>query len=123
MSVREYKIRLDGIRFRGKHGVSDSERDLPQDFLVNVELALPVSVLPQADQMKDVFDYDGVASLVVDEGTNRTYRLLETFAQRLLERLLRETPATRARVSVQKSRPPTRCSVDSAAVELVAERE
>ena len=36
MSVREYKIRLDGIRFRGKHGVSDSERDLPQDFLLVV---------------------------------------------------------------------------------------
>jgi dihydroneopterin aldolase len=121
--VREYRIRLEGIRFRGTHGVSDSERDLPQDFLVSLELWLPSSVLPPTDQLKAVFDYDRVATLVVEEGTKQAYRLLETLAQRLLERLLSDTPATRASVSIQKSRPPTRASVDAVSVELIATRE
>lgn len=123
VAVREYKIRLEGIRFRGNHGVTDSERDLPQDFLVNAELTLPSSVLPPSDQLKFVFDYDRVSTLVVQEGTKQNYLLLETLAQRLLERLLAETPATRASVSIQKSRPPTKASVDAVSVELVATRD
>jgi len=122
-AIREYRIRLEGIRFRANHGVTDSERDLPQDFLVNAELSLPATVLPPSDQLKFVFDYDRVSSLVVQEGTKQNYLLLETLAQRLIDRLLAETPATRACVSIQKSRPPTKASVDSVSVELVGTRD
>ena len=118
----EYRIRLDGIRFRAHHGVTDSERNLPQDFLVTVEVTLPVSTLPRGDHYRDVFDYDRLASLVVEEGTTQTCRLLETLASRVIARVLHDTPATRVRVSVTKSRPPTASSVDSVAVELVGVR-
>ena len=121
-AVAEYNIRVEGIRFRGKHGVSDSERDLPQDFLVTVDVTLPVSVLPQGDHMRDVFDYDRVSSLVVEVGTGQPCRLLETLARRVIEKVLEGTPATRVAVSVTKQRPPTTHSVDTVAVELVAHR-
>ena len=119
----EYTITIKGIRFRSKHGVSDAERTLPQDFVVHVKLTLPVAVLPASDRLAEVFDYDTISSIVVDEGTTRSYRLLEVFASKLLERLLRDTPATRARVSVQKSRPPTTHSVDTATITLMGQRE
>lgn len=118
----DYKIRLEGIRFRAKHGVSDSERDLPQDFLVTVEVFLPGETLPTEDHLRDVFDYDRVASLVVEEGTKQAFRLLEILAQRVIERIFTDTPATRVTVSVTKSRPPTRSSVDSVSVELTSRR-
>jgi dihydroneopterin aldolase len=118
----DYKIRLEGIRFRGRHGVSDSERDLPQDFLVTIHVALPVTSLPAGDSVRDVFDYDRLATIVVDEGTSHTCRLLETLARRVIDRILRDTPATWVSVSVTKGRPPTTYSVDAAAVELVASR-
>ena len=118
----EYRIRLEGIRFRGRHGVSDSERDLPQDFLVTVDVTLPVSVLPAGDHIRDVFDYDRLATLVVEEGTRKSCRLLEILAQRVIERVLEDTPATRVAVSVTKSRPPTTSSVDTVSVELVGSR-
>lgn len=118
----DYKIRLDGIRFRGRHGVSDAERDLPQDFLVTLQVALPTSSLPEADSYRDVFDYDRLASLVVEEGTGQQCKLLETLAQRVIARILRDTPVTWVSVSVTKSRPPTHASVDSVSVELVARR-
>ena len=115
-----YVIRLENIRFRARHGVSDSERELPQDFLVTVELALPVAELPAADRMQDVFDYDQISSIVVEEGTARPYKLLEKFAARLLDRFLSGTPAVRVRVAVTKLRPPTEASVDSVTVELTS---
>jgi 7,8-dihydroneopterin aldolase/epimerase/oxygenase len=113
-----YTIRLDNIRFRARHGVSDSERDLPQDFLVTVEISLPVTALPASDRMQDVFDYDRISSIVVEEGTRQPYKLLERFGARLIERLLTDTPATRAKVAITKLRPPTEASVDSVTVEL-----
>ena len=120
--VETYRIRLEGIRFRARHGVSRAERGLPQDFVVNVEVSLPVSTLPRSDSRSKVFDYDMLASLVVDEGTRVSYKLLETLGERLIARILADTPATSVTVNVKKFGPPTSVSVDAVAVELSATR-
>jgi 7,8-dihydroneopterin aldolase/epimerase/oxygenase len=117
-----YKIALKGVRFRAKFGASRSERDLPQDVVVDVTLTLPYETMPQRDHVRDVFDYDGVARLVVEEGMARQHRLLETYTRLVLERILAETPATRVTVAVTKVRAPTTHSVDAITVELSAER-
>jgi dihydroneopterin aldolase len=118
MGVDGYRIRVDGIRFRSRHGVSASERRLPQDFVANVELVLPTSSLPAGDERRDVVDYDRIASVIVDEGTSRSCRLLETLAKRVVERLFAECPATTIKFVITKSRPPTLSSVESVSVEL-----
>jgi dihydroneopterin aldolase len=121
-SVREYRLRLDGVRFRSKHGASSSERRLPQDFVAHVELSLPPSELPRDDEREDVVDYDRIASVVVAEGTARSCKLLETLARRIVDRLFAESPATSVRIVITKSRPPTSSSVEAASVELLVFR-
>jgi 7,8-dihydroneopterin aldolase/epimerase/oxygenase len=120
--VESYRIRLEGIRFRARHGVSRAERDLPQDFVVHLDVELPVSLLPRADSRARVFDYDKLASLVVDEGTRVSYKLLETLAERVIARLLADTPATAVTVEVKKFGPPTSASVDAVSVSLTGHR-
>lgn len=120
--IATYRIRLEGIRFRAKHGASRAERDLPQDFTVHIEVELPASALPKSDQRSRVFDYDRLASLVVDEGTRASYKLLEVLARRLIERVLKDTPAVAVSVQVRKFGPPTSVSVDSVAIELSSDR-
>ncbi len=120
--VSQYGIRLEGIRFRARHGVSDAERYLLQDFVVDLEVALPVDALPDADERSSVYDYDGLASLVVEEGTRASYKLLETLAHRLVERILATTPALSATVRLRKFGPPTTASVDTVAIELSGHR-
>jgi dihydroneopterin aldolase len=121
-SVETYRIRLEGIRFRARHGASRAERDLPQDFVVHLDVVLPVALLPRTDSRARVFDYDRLASLVVDEGTRVSYKLLETLADRLIERVLTDTPAISITVQVKKFGPPTSASVDAVSVELTARR-
>ena len=121
-TLTEYRISLEGIRFRARHGVSDAERYLLQDFIVDLEVALPVEVLPDSDERRQVYDYDQLASLVVEEGTRTSYKLLETLAQQLLARILGQTPALRATVRLRKFGPPTTVSVDTVAIELRGER-
>jgi|HubBroStandDraft_2_1064218.scaffolds.fasta_scaffold394770_2 dihydroneopterin aldolase len=120
--TKEYRIRLDGVRFRSKHGASTSERRLPQDFVANVELSLPPTELPAGDDRRDVVDYDRIASAIEDEGTSRSYRLLETLARRIVERLFADSPATSVRIVITKARPPTSTSVEAASVELLVAR-
>src|SRR5437773_10525107 len=117
-----YKIRLEGVRFRARHGVSRAERDLPQDFVVTIEIELPISALPRVDARSRVFDYDRLAAIVVDEGTRASYKLLETLAERLIARALADTPAISATVQVKKFGPPTSASVDAVAIELTGKR-
>jgi len=117
-AVDSYRIRLDGIRFRARHGLSDAERYLLQDFVVDLEVELPLAQLPDNDERSCVYDYDALATLVVEEGTRASYKLLETLAGRLLDRLLDDTPATAATVRLRKFGPPTTASVDTVAIEL-----
>ena len=55
--VTEYTLRLHSIRFRTNMGASRSEREIPQEILVDVELTLPVSALPKRDLRRDAVDY------------------------------------------------------------------
>jgi 7,8-dihydroneopterin aldolase/epimerase/oxygenase len=117
-----YRIRLEGIRFRARHGASRAERDLPQDFTVDLEVALPTSALPRADSRARVFDYDKLAAIVVGEGTAASYKLLETLAERLVARVLADTPSLAVTVRVKKFGPPTSASVDAVSIELTGRR-
>ncbi len=120
--VSHYGMRLDGIRFRARHGASDAERYLLQDFVVDLEVALPVDRLPASDERSCVYDYDQLATMVVQEGTKTSYKLLETLAGRLLERILADTPALSVTVRLRKFGPPTAVSVDTVAIELSGHR-
>jgi dihydroneopterin aldolase len=121
-SITTYRIRLEGIRFRARHGASRAERGLLQDFVVNLDVILPIALLPRSDTLSRVFNYDKLASLVVDEGTRVSYKLLEVLAERLIARIFTDTPAVGVTVQVKKFGPPTSASVDAVAVELRAER-
>jgi dihydroneopterin aldolase len=122
-TIHEYVLRLHAIRFRANVGASRSERAIPQELVVDVELTLPLSALPKSDHKRDVVDYDAVVNLVVEEGLAKPYRLLEIYAERLVNRLLSETPAMKVRVSATKLRVPTTHSVDRAVVELFGSRD
>ncbi|WP_050436354.1 dihydroneopterin aldolase [Chondromyces crocatus] len=121
-SIETYRIFLEGIRFRAKHGVSRAERDLPQDFVVHLKVELPVSSLPPTDSRARVFDYDRLATLVVEAGTSTSYKLLEILGERIIDRILENTPAVAVTVQVKKFGPPTSASVDAVAIELTGRR-
>lgn len=122
LPISTYRMVLEGIRFRAKHGASRAERDLPQDFVVNLELELPVASLPRNDSLRGVYDYGKLAALVVEEATKSSHRLLETLGQRLIERVFAASPATMVSIRIKKFGPPTPVSVDAASIELQARR-
>lgn len=120
--IETYHMRLEGIRFRGRHGASRAERGLLQDFVATVELELPPSSLPRNDSLKGVYDYGKLSDIVVAEGTESSHKLLETLAERLIDRILEASPAMSVTVRITKFGPPTAASVDAASIELTGSR-
>lgn len=121
-STQSYSLRLRGIRFQGHIGASREERAVAQEILVDVDVHLPVQMLPKLDALEEVLSYDLVACCVVDAGVAQPYRLLETYVDRVATSLLEQTRALSVRVAATKRHVPTTHPVDSAIVEVVRTR-
>lgn len=119
VAANQYALRLRGIRFVARFGVSHEERARGQEIRVDVDLDLPVDALPKGDHLSDVVDYDLVVRRVVEEGVKEPFRLIETYVARVADLLLKDTPATRVRITATKAKAPTTYPVDAAIVEVV----
>lgn len=84
------KIVLEGLDFHGHHGVFEEEARLGARFTIDVELYLD---LPEEDLLACTVDYSRVYRLVRHEVTEQRYRLIETLATRIAQRLLETEPA------------------------------
>lgn len=82
------RIELQGMSFRGRHGVGDGERARAQEFRVDVELEADLEVAGRSDRLEDTVDYTKVraAAKEVIEGPPR--KLLESLATDIACRVL-----------------------------------
>jgi 7,8-dihydroneopterin aldolase/epimerase/oxygenase len=120
--IHSYTLRLRGIRFEANIGASAEERSVRQELVVDVDLSLSPDDLPERDVLSEVVDYEAIVRCVVEERASESYHLLETYAKRVVARLLAELPALRVRVAVTKKKVPTTYAVEEAVVELVGTR-
>jgi dihydroneopterin aldolase len=100
------RILLHGIQFYGYHGVCDEERQLGQRFVVDVEIALDLTVAAGRDDMSQAVDYRQVHAAVLEIGTRQQFTLLETLAARIASTLLERFPIQRVTVRATKPAPP-----------------
>ncbi len=86
-------------------GVHDWEREITQTLVVTVDMvpsAADVRTAARHDDLADALDYSAVArtiALVVRDGR---FRLIETAAERVAERLLADHPVAWLRLEVRK---------------------
>lgn len=95
------KIVLQGLEFHGFHGVFPEETKLGARFAIDAELYLP---FPRADDHTATVDYSKVYALIQAEVTQERYDLIETLAQSIAKRILKEH-AKVARVIIRVHKP------------------
>jgi dihydroneopterin aldolase len=93
------KIELEGITFRGFHGVLEEERREGQLFRfdVVVEVGEPVE-----DDIAAAVDYRDLAACVREVSDGNRFQLLETLAAAVADELKRRFPVERVTVIVGK---------------------
>lgn len=86
-------------------GAYDWEREIEQSLVFNVDMAADVARAAASDRLEDALNYAAVAALITSVVRDGRFRLIETAASRVAERLLAEFGLTWLRVEVIKPRP------------------
>ena len=118
----EDRIGLARMVFYGHHGATVEEQAVGQRFVVDLEMAMDLSVAGHSDDLSDTADYGRAFEIVqgVMEGPPRA--LLESLAEECAQRLLDELPIESARIRVSKPSAPIRGALDAAWVEITRRR-
>lgn len=117
------KIILKGIRFHGYHGVIEAERQLGQKYEVDLELTTDLSVAGRTDDLSHTIDYAQIVQLVIDIGTERSFRLFEAIGEAVVQAIFTQFQIQEVRITVKKLSPPTEPTLTYAGVEIHRKRK
>ena len=116
------RIMLTGLRVRGRHGVLDFERELGQEFLVDVQLELDLGPAAASDEVADTVHYGELAGQLVSVVAGQPVNLIETLADRLAAVCLADSRVGAATVTVHKPQAPIPHDFADVAVTIRRER-
>jgi 7,8-dihydroneopterin aldolase/epimerase/oxygenase len=100
------RIRLTGLRVRGRHGVFDFERADGQDFVVDAELELDLAPAAASDDVADTVHYGELAGRLAAIIAGEPVDLIETLAVRLAAECLTDKRVEAATITVHKPQAP-----------------
>ena len=84
------KIIIKDIRFHGYHGVPAAEREVGGQYEIDATLCLPLVIPGNTDTLGDTIDYAKVVQLIIDVGTQNSFRLIEALAETIATEILKQ---------------------------------
>ena len=116
------RLAVQGLVFRGHHGVFDHERRDGQDFLVDLALALDTRRAAETDDLQDTVDYGSLVDEVRTVVEGDPVDLIETLAQRIADVCLRRPALAEAHVTVHKPHAPIQATFHDVAQTITPSR-
>jgi len=103
-----HKIKLEGLRVYGHHGVFEFERAYGQWFVIDATVWLDASAASATDDIGATLHYGSLADALVENAKVNPVDLLETLADRLLAVVfeLGGESVQKAKVTVHKPNAP-----------------
>ena len=83
-------------------GVHPWEREIEQTLVFSVDMEAAVSRAAATDDLADALDYSAVAEVIATVVREGKFRLIETAAERVAERLLAAFPIASLRLELRK---------------------
>lgn len=118
------KIYLNNMQFYGYHGLFQEEKKLGQRFNADIILFTDLEKAGRSGNMKDSVHYGEAFEVVKEIVEGPSVDLLETLAENLSRRLLREfSLADEVMVRIIKPDPPIPGNYDSVSVEIFRNRD
>lgn len=111
-------IKVKNIRVYAYHGCLVEEGKIGSDYRVDVSVKAILKKSAKSDHLIDTVDYVHLNKIVKQEMALRS-KLLETVADRILDRILLEIPlADKVKVKVSKLNPPIGGNVEMVTIEM-----
>lgn len=112
------KIILKDIKVYGYHGCLIEEGQIGSDYHVNLTIKADLKKSAISDNLNDTVDYVHLNRIVKQEMAIRA-KLLESVANRILDRIYNEIPlVNKATVRVSKINPPIEGDVEMVSIEM-----
>jgi dihydroneopterin aldolase len=116
-------IKLKNIRIYAHHGCLKEESVIGSDYRVDLNIKTDLSTSAVTDALSDTVDYVFL-NKVIREEMAKPSKLLETVAERILNRILTEdSRVKKATVAVSKLNPPIGGDVEMVTIELTKKRK
>ncbi|TDD79010.1 dihydroneopterin aldolase [Actinomadura rubrisoli] len=115
-------IELRGLRARGRHGCLPAERELGQEFVVDVVLGLDTRPAAAGDDLSRTVDYGSLAGRLVAVVEGEPVNLIETLADRLAKICLEDAMVAKAEITVHKPSAPVPYPFTDVAVKITRSR-
>jgi dihydroneopterin aldolase len=116
---KKHYIRLHNAVFYGYHGNHREERHLGGRFHIDIEMETDFTEAAEHDHLEETVNYEAVYNLIQDIVTNDTFKLIETVAKRIADRILDTFPqANGVVVRVRKPGAPIKGVIDYVEVEV-----
>lgn len=96
------KIFIKDLLVRGVIGISDRERENPQDILINIVLYADISKAGKSDNVEDSVNYRTMAKKILAYAEKANRYTVEALATDIMEICLAEKNVTGASVRVEK---------------------
>jgi len=111
-------ITLKNIRIFAYHGCLEEESKIGSEYRIDLKISGDLSHSAQTDELNDTIDYVHLNHIVKQEMAKRA-KLLETVANRILDRVLDELLMVGyAQVEVSKINPPIGGNVEMVSVSM-----
>ncbi|MDJ0644719.1 MAG: dihydroneopterin aldolase [Flavobacteriaceae bacterium] len=115
-------IEVKNIRLYAYHGCLDEEGKIGSEYRVDLAVRADLSKSAKSDRLSDTVDYVHLNKIVKEEMAIRT-KLLETVADKILDRILKEIPLVKkVIVKVSKLNPPIGGNVAMVTIEMSKKR-
>ena len=115
-------IRISNIRVYAYHGCLVEEGKIGSDYRIDLAVNADLKKSAKTDQLSDTVDYVHLNRIVKQEMAVRT-KLLETVADSILDRILKEIPLVqKAKVKVSKLNPPIGGNVEMVSIIMKRKR-
>ncbi|MDO9121816.1 MAG: dihydroneopterin aldolase, partial [Anaerolineaceae bacterium] len=96
------KILIKDLLIRGVIGISEREREQPQDILVNIEISADISAAGKSDNVEDSVNYRTIAKKVLAHTETIKRHTVEALAEDIAKLCLDDKKVQSVLVRVEK---------------------
>jgi len=117
------KISIKNLEIFAKHGVYPEESSLGQKFIVSAELFIDLRSAGKSDELEETLDYGKICLVMKNFVEKNIFKLIETVAEKLAEKLLIENPnIKKVKLEIKKPWAPVAMHLETVAVEIERSR-
>ena len=113
------KISIKNLEVFGKHGVYPEESSLGQKFIISAELFIDLRSAGKSDELEKSLDYGKICFVIKNFVEKNIFKLIETVAEKLTEKLLADNPAVqRVKLEIKKPWAPVAMHLETVSIEI-----